>query len=240
MLRERFVTFAATGDAEIRDELVEAHLYLAERLARHFSNRGEPFDDLFQVSSLALIKAVDRFEPERGVEFGSYATTTIIGELKRHFRDRGWSVRAPRRVQELYLHLGQAIGDLSQSLGRSPTVQELSKATGSSEEEVLEALEAGQAYRASSLDAPGEDDEPLAGRLGELDTELENSERRMMLEPYLKRLSPRERLLLKLRFADDLTQSEIAAELGISQMHVSRLLSRCLGRLHEAYQRESS
>ncbi|MGH9295902.1 MAG: sigma-70 family RNA polymerase sigma factor, partial [Acidimicrobiales bacterium] len=116
MLRERFVTFAATGDAEIRDELVEAHLYLAERLARHFSNRGEPFDDLFQVSSLALIKAVDRFEPERGVEFGSYATTTIIGELKRHFRDRGWSVRAPRRVQELYLHLGQAIGDLSQSL----------------------------------------------------------------------------------------------------------------------------
>ncbi len=235
-LREMFVSFAATRDPALRDRLIEAHLWLADRLARHFANRGEPLDDLYQVSSLALIKAVDRFDPERGVEFTSYATTTIIGELKRHFRDRGWSVRAPRRIQELYLHLGQAISDLSQSLGRSPTVLELAQTTSASEEDVLEALEAGQAYRATSLDAPGEDDETLGNHLGSVDAEFGNSERRMLLAPYLSRLPAREQLILKLRFEEDLTQSEIATQLGISQMHVSRLLSKCLARLHEAYQ----
>jgi RNA polymerase sigma-B factor len=234
-LREKFELFAA-GDKALRDELIEAHLWLADRLARHFANRGEPLDDLYQVSSLALIKAVDRFDPERGVEFTSYATTTIIGELKRHFRDRGWSVRAPRRIQELYLHLGQAISDLSQSLGRSPTIQELAQVTAASEEDVLEALEAGQAYRATSLDAPSEDDDTLGSHLGDDDIEFANSERRLLLEPYLARLPQRERLILKLRFEEDLTQSEIAQQLGISQMHVSRLLSKCLTRLHEAYQ----
>jgi RNA polymerase sigma-B factor len=234
-LREKFVAFAS-GDKSLRDELIEAHLWLANRLARHFSNRGEPLDDLYQVSSLALIKAVDRFDPERGVEFTSYATTTIIGELKRHFRDRGWSVRAPRRIQELYLHLGQAISDLSQSLGRSPTIQELAQVTSASEEDVLEALEAGQAYRATSLDAPTEDEDTLGNHLGDDDVEFANSERRLLLEPYLAKLPPRERLILKLRFEDDLTQSEIAQQLGISQMHVSRLLSKCLARLHDAYQ----
>ncbi len=234
-LRAKFQAFAG-GDRELRDELIEAHLWLADRLARHFSNRGEPLDDLYQVSSLALIKAVDRFDPDRGVEFTSYATTTIIGELKRHFRDRGWSVRAPRRIQELYLHLGQAIGELSQSLGRSPTIQELAQVTSASEEDVLEALEAGQAYRATSLDAPSEDDDTLGSHLGGEDSEFANSERRLLLEPYLSRLPERERLILKLRFEEDLTQSEIAEQLGISQMHVSRLLSKCLARLHEAYQ----
>ncbi len=234
-LREKFQAFA-DGDRSLRDELIEAHLWLADRLARHFSNRGEPLDDLYQVSSLALIKAVDRFDPGRGVEFTSYATTTIIGELKRHFRDRGWSVRAPRRIQELYLHLGQAIGELSQRLGRSPTIQELAQATSASEEDVLEALEAGQAYRATSLDAPTEDDDTLGSHLGGEDSEFANSERRLLLEPYLDKLPERERLILKLRFEDDLTQSEIAEQLGISQMHVSRLLSKCLARLHEAYQ----
>ena len=234
-LRAKFEAFAS-GDAALRDELIEAHLWLAERLSRHFSNRGEPLDDLYQVSSLALIKAVDRFDPDRGVEFTSYATTTIIGELKRHFRDRGWSVRAPRRIQELYLHLGQAIGELSQSLGRSPTIQELAQVTSASEEDVLEALEAGQAYRATSLDAPSEDDDTLGSHLGGEDSEFANSERRLLLEPYLSRLPERERLILKLRFEEDLTQSEIAEQLGISQMHVSRLLSKCLARLHEAYQ----
>jgi len=234
-LREKFEAYAA-GNRELRDELIQAHLWLAERLSRRFTNRGEGFDDLYQVSSLALVKAVDRFDPARGVEFTSYATTTIIGELKRHFRDRGWSVRAPRRIQELYLHLGQAISDLSQSLGRSPTIPELARATDASEEDVLEALEAGQAYRASSLDAPGEDDDTLGSHLGAEDAAFERSERRLLLEPYLARLPQRERLILKLRFEDDLTQSEIAQQLGISQMHVSRLLSRCLARLHEAYQ----
>jgi len=235
-LREQFAEFADTREPALRDELIEAHLWLADRLARHFANRGEPLDDLYQVSSLALIKAVDRFDPERGVEFTSYATTTIIGELKRHFRDRGWSVRAPRRIQELYLHLGQAISDLSQSLGRSPTIQELAQVTGASEEDVLEALEAGQAYRATSLDAPGEDDDTLGSHLGGEDEEFGNSERRMLLAPYLSKLPRREQLILKLRFEDDLTQSEIAQQLGISQMHVSRLLAKCLARLHEAYQ----
>ena len=234
-LRARFEGYAA-GNRDLRDGLIEAHLWLADRLARHFANRGEPFDDLYQVSSLALIKAVDRFDPGRGVEFTSYATTTIIGELKRHFRDRGWSVRAPRRIQELYLHLGQAISDLSQSLGRSPTIQELAQVTSASEEDVLEALEAGQAYRATSLDAPSDDDDTLGSHLGGEDAEFDNSERRLLLEPYLARLPARERLILKLRFEDDLTQSEIAQQLGISQMHVSRLLSKCLARLHEAYQ----
>ncbi len=234
-LREKFERFAA-GEKDLRDDLIEAHLWLADRLARHFANRGEPLDDLYQVSSLALIKAVDRFDPERGVEFTSYATTTIIGELKRHFRDRGWSVRAPRRIQELYLHLGQAISDLSQSLGRSPTIQELAQVTAASEDDVLEALEAGHAYRSTSLDAPGEDDDTLGSHLGGEDAEFANSERRLLLEPYLARLPQRERLILKLRFEEDLTQSEIAQQLGISQMHVSRLLSKCLARLHEAYQ----
>ena len=238
-LREKFEAYAA-GRRELRDELIEAHLWLADRLARHFANRGEPLDDLYQVSSLALIKAVDRFDPERGVEFTSYATTTIIGELKRHFRDRGWSVRAPRRIQELYLHLGQAISDLSQSLGRSPTIQELAQVTSASEEDVLEALEAGQAYRATSLDAPSDDDDTLGSHLGGEDSEFANSERRLLLEPYLARLPARERLILKLRFEDDLTQSEIAQQLGIRQMHVSRLLSKCLARLHEAYQSAES
>ncbi|MHB8244099.1 MAG: SigB/SigF/SigG family RNA polymerase sigma factor [Acidimicrobiales bacterium] len=238
-LRAKFEAYAA-GNRELRDDLIEAHLWLADRLARHFANRGEPLDDLYQVSSLALIKAVDRFDPERGVEFTSYATTTIIGELKRHFRDRGWSVRAPRRIQELYLHLGQAISDLSQSLGRSPTIQELAQVTSASEEDVLEALEAGHAYRATSLDAPSDDDDTLGSHLGGEDEEFTNSERRLLLEPYLQRLPSRERLILKLRFEDDLTQSEIAQQLGISQMHVSRLLSKCLARLHEAYQAADS
>ncbi len=235
-LRERFAEFASTRDPGLRDRLIEAHLWLADRLARHFANRGEPLDLLCQVSSLALIKAVDRFDPERGVEFTSYATTTIIGELKRHFRDRGWSVRAPRRIQELYLQLGQAISDLSQSLGRSPTIEELSQVTGASDEDVLEALEAGQAYRATSLDAPGEDDDTLGSHLGGEDEEFGNSERRMLLAPHLARLPRREQLILRLRFGDDLTQSEIASRLGISQMHVSRLLAKCLARLHEAYE----
>lgn len=233
-LKQRFAAFAA-GDTSLRDELIEAHLWLAHRLARHFANRGEPFDDLFQVASLALVKAVDRFDPGRGVEFTSYATTTIIGELKRHFRDRGWSVRAPRRIQELYLHLGQVMSDLSQSLGRSPTIPELARLTSASEEDVLEALEAGQAYRATSLDAPTDEDDTLGSRLGTEDSGFESAERRLLLEPYLATLPSRERLILKLRFEDDLTQSEIARQLGISQMHVSRLLSRCLAKLHEAY-----
>src|SRR5437764_13295008 len=145
-LRRKFQESAATRDQTLRDELVAAHLGLAEYLARRFSNRGEPLDDLVQVASVGLLKAVDRFEPDRGVEFSTYATHTVVGELKRHFRDKGWAVRAPRRMQELYLRLGKVISTLSQELGRSPTIPELATEAQVSEEEVLDAMEAGQAY----------------------------------------------------------------------------------------------
>src|ERR1700731_2465175 len=145
-LREKFTRFAETRDSRLRDQLVGAPLGLAEYLARRFANRGEPLDDLVQVASLGLIKAVDRFDPDRGVEFSTYATHTIVGELKRHFRDKGWAVRAPRRMQELYLRLTTVVATLSQELGRSPTIAELANETQVSEEDVLEALEAGQAY----------------------------------------------------------------------------------------------
>src|SRR5437879_1509726 len=180
-LRQKFADYAAARAPALRDELVAAHLGLAEYLARRFSNRGEPLDDLVQVASVGLLKAVDRFEPARGVEFSTYATHTVVGELKRHFRDKGWAVRAPRRMQELYLRLGKVMAALSQELGRSPTIPELAQEAEVSEEEVLEALEAGQAYRFASLDAPspGEDDsESMAAHLGEDDPNMIDAERR--------------------------------------------------------------
>ena len=171
-VKELFRTLRATGDQEIRTRLIEGHLGLVEYLARRFAGRGEPVDDLIQVATIGLVKAVDRFDPDREVEFSTYATPTIVGELKRHFRDKGWAVRAPRRMQELYLRLGKVIGILSQELGRSPTIQELAAEADVSEEEVLEAMEAGQAYRFTSLDAggPGDDaGESLHTMLGEED-----------------------------------------------------------------------
>jgi RNA polymerase sigma-B factor len=236
-LRQKFVALAETGDPTVRRELVEAHLGLAEYLARRFSHRGEPVDDLVQVSSMALLKAVDRFDPGRGVEFSTYATHTIAGELKRHFRDKGWAVRAPRRMQELYLTLGDSIGRLSQELGRSPTIAELAAETRVSEEEVLEALEAGQAYRLASLDAPapGDDEgESLASHLGDEDPRMSAAEERATLSPIIQSLPPRQQLILHLRFFEGLTQLEIAGQLGISQMHVSRLLARSLAELRTA------
>lgn len=232
-LRSLFVEYSRTRDQQVRAQLLEAHLGLAEYLARRFDNRGEPLDDLVQVASMALLKAIDRFDPERGVEFSTFATHTVAGELKRHFRDKGWSIRAPRRMQELYLRLGQLVGDLSQQLGRSPTITELAREAGVAEEEVLEALEAGQAYRSASLDSPAgnEDGDDLADRLGEVDPNFVRAEGRAMLEPLLLKLQPRERHILRLRFYEGQTQSEIARQLGISQMHVSRLLARSLATL---------
>lgn len=236
-LREKFVRFADSHDERLRNELVEAHLGLAEYLARRFSNRGEHFDDLVQVASVGLLKAVDRFEPDRGVEFSTYATHTIVGELKRHFRDKGWAVRAPRRMQELYLRLSKVISELSQELGRSPTAEELAKEAQVSQEQVLEALEAGQAYRFASLDAPtpgDEDNDTVGARFGEEDPELIDAERRASLSPLISQLPHREQMILHLRFFEGLTQSEIANRLGISQMHVSRLLTRSLSQLRSA------
>lgn len=236
-VREKFAELALTGDRRLRDELVEAHIGLAEYLARRFSNRGEPLDDLVQVALIGLVKAVNRFDPNRGVEFSTYATHTIAGELKRHFRDKGWAVRAPRRMQELYLRLTQVVSSLGQQLGRSPTIAELATQTQVSEEEVLEALEAGQAYRFASLDVPkggSEDGDTIGEGLGEDDPDLANAESRVVLSPLMAKLAPRQRQIIRLRFFEGLTQSEIASRLGISQMHVSRLLARSVAELRAA------
>lgn len=236
-LRRTFAEFAETRDPTTRGKLVEAHIGLAEYLARRFSNRGEPLDDLVQVASVGLLKAVDRFDPGRGVEFSTYATHTIVGELKRHFRDKGWAVRAPRRMQELYLRLGGIVSSLNQRLGRSPTIAELAAEAQVSEEEVLEALEAGQAYRFTSIDAPGpggDEGDTMSAQLGADDPGMIDAERRMALSPLLATLPEREQLILHLRFFEGLTQSVIAERLGISQMHVSRLLARSLAQLRSA------
>ncbi len=227
------------GDPErtrIRATLVELHLPLVEYLARRFRNRGEWLDDLTQVATIGLIKSIDRFDLERGVEFSTYATPTIVGEIKRHFRDKGWAVRVPRRLQELKLSLTKAIGDLAQREGRAPTVSELAAHLQMSEEEVLEGLESANAYSTVSLDAPdsGDEDAPaVADSLGMIDDALEGVEYRESLKPLLERLPPREKKILLLRFFGNMTQLQIAAELGISQMHVSRLLARTLAQLRE-------
>ena len=233
-VRALFREYQKSHETEVREELIEAHLGLVEYLSRRFAGRGEPLEDLIQVATIGLIKAVDRFDPEREVEFSTYATPTIVGELKRHFRDKGWAVRVPRRLQELNLQLGEIIGQLSQKLGRSPTVAEMAEAAGTSEDEVLEGLDSAHAYTLTSLDAPsGEEDLALREQIGSEDETLELLEYRTSLLPLLERLPPRERTMLYLRFFRGLTQSEIAERLGISQMHVSRLLAKTLANLRE-------
>ena len=239
--RQLFVLLAAVPDTDpsksrMRDELVEMHLPLVEYLARRFRNRGEPLDDLVQVATIGLIKSVDRFDTERGVEFSTYATPTIVGEIKRHFRDKGWAIRVPRRLQELKLALTKATAELAQEQGRSPTVGELAKRLGMSEEEVLEGLESANAYAAVSLDAPEGSDESrsaVADTLGEYDEALDRVEYREALKPLLDQLPVREKKILMLRFFGNMTQSQIAVQLGISQMHVSRLLARTLAQLRK-------
>jgi len=218
----------------VRGRLVEMHLPLVEYLARRFAGRGEPLDDLVQVGTIGLIKAVDRFDIERGVEFSTYATPTVVGEIKRHFRDKGWTVRVPRRLQELRASLTGATADLTQALGRAPTVAELAAHLRIGEEEVLEGLESANAYTAVSIDSSdNEGGLSVADTLGEYDEALAGVEYRESIKPLLDSLAPRERRILMLRFFGNLTQSQIAAELGISQMHVSRLLARTLAQLRE-------
>jgi RNA polymerase sigma-B factor len=230
-----FAEFATSRDQDLRDHLIEAHLGLAHQLARRFANRGETHGDLVQVASVALIHAVDRFDPDRGFEFSTFATRTILGELKRHFRDKGWAVRAPRRIQELYLELGAATDTLTQELGHPPTVPELAARTGASEEAVLEAMEAGQAYRATSIDAPDRREGTIAARLGQTDGGFDAAEDHQVLEAALGRLPEREQRILRLRYVDGLTQSEIAEQIGVSQMHVSRLLTASIATLRESF-----
>ena len=220
----------------LREVLVEEHLPLVRHFARRFSNRGEPFDDLLQVGTLGLIAAIDRFDPTRGVEFLSFAVPTITGEIKRHFRDQGWSVRVPRRLQELHLSLNAAVGELAQKNGRAPNPSELAEYLGIPRAEVLEGLQVANAYRSSSLDErlSGDDDSPtLAATLGQEDAALEGVEYRESLQPLLATIPARERRILILRFFGNMTQSQIAADIGISQMHVSRLLAQTLAKLRE-------
>lgn len=237
-VQDRFVEYRRTGSRRLRDSLVEEHVGLAEYLARRFADRGESFDDLRQVALVGLLKAVERFEPDRGLRFSTFATPTIVGELKRHFRDRGWALRVPRRIQELHLQLVKVVGTLSQELGRSPTPDEIARRTGTRVEDVLEAMEAGGVYRLASLDAALANEErtslDLSARLGEDEPEFEGVEQREELAELLSHLPPRERRIVYLRFFDGLTQSEIANEVGISQMHVSRLLTKSLESLRNA------
>lgn len=232
---ELFARLQGAGDPSARQSLVERYLPLARRLARRYQHTDEPIDDLVQVASIGLIKAVDRFDSSREVMFSSYAVPTILGELKRHFRDRTWSVRVPRDLQELALRVDQAVTRLSSGRNRSPSVSEIARAVEVSEEQVLEALEAMGAYRASSLDVPrgarDEDGESMAETLGADEEGYLHAEQRASLEPLLARISERERAVLRLRFGADLTQAEIGERIGVSQMQVSRLIRQALARL---------
>ena len=225
------------GDLHAREQLIEQYMSLVRSLARRYSYRGEQLEDLVQIGAIGLIKAIDRFDLERGVELTTYATPNIIGEIKRHFRDKGWSVRVPRGLQELNVQLSRLVEQLTVQLSRSPTIPELAKAAGVEEEEVLEALESGRAYTSLSLSVGGgggddDDLDPLES-LGTEEHQYEVSEDRAVLAPGFKALDERERKILQLRFFEGLTQSQIAQQVGISQMHVSRLIRRSLEKIRE-------
>jgi RNA polymerase sigma-B factor len=238
----RFRDLSATEADRLaaRDGLVALHLPLVEHCARRFRNRGEPFEDLVQVGTIGLIKSVDRFDLERGVEFSTYATPTIIGEIKRYFRDKGWAIRVPRRLQELRMQIGSTTADLTQTLGRSPTPRELAETIGCTIEEIIEGIESSNAYSTLSLDATDDGGEDGGVSMLELigldDEELEQIEIRESIKPLLEALPTREKRILLLRFFKNRTQSEIAAEIGVSQMHVSRLLTRTLAQLRTSLQ----
>jgi RNA polymerase sigma-B factor len=233
--RELFLRMRSGADPRARGLLIERYLPLARRLARRYQHTDEPVEDLVQVASIGLLKAVDRFDCSRDVMFSSYAVPTILGEVKRHFRDRTWSVRVPRDLQELALRVDQTVTRLSLGRRRSPSVGEVARAVEASEEQVLEALEAMGAYRASSLDVPRsareEDGETVAETIGSADQGYDRAEERATLEPLMAGITERERTVLRLRFSDDLTQAEIGERIGVSQMQVSRLIRQALSHL---------
>src|SRR5215216_381086 len=227
-------TTTPAGRSAARDGLVHLHLPLVEHCARRFRNRGEPFEDLVQVGTIGLLKSIDRFDTDRGVEFSTYATPTIIGEIKRYFRDKGWAIRVPRRLQELRMQIGAATAELTQSLGRSPTPRELAESIGCSVEEIIEGIESSNAYSTLSLDASDDTEDggnTMLDAIGMEDENLEHVEIRESLKPLLDALEPREKRILLLRFFKSKTQTQIAEEIGVSQMHVSRLLTRTLAQL---------
>jgi RNA polymerase sigma-B factor len=226
-----FVAYRDTGERGVRNELVEAHRGLAASIANDYRGRGVDLDDLVQIAMLGMIKAVERYDVDRGIPFSSFASRTVNGEIKRYFRDRTWAVRPPRSAQERHLDLRRARAGLALRLGRPPTVAELAAELDVSEDEVLDAVEAGAAYRATSLDArrPGDDEQgPLGDRLAGADAPSGRVEMRLLVDQLLDSLPEREAEIMRLRFYEELTQSQIAERLGISQMHVSRLMRRCL------------
>jgi len=240
--RELFERLRA-GDAGAREALVERFLPLARQLARRYQRADEPLEDLIQVASLGLLKAIDRFDVDRPVAFSSYAVPTILGELKRHFRDRTWAVRVPRDLQELALRVDRTVAQLSRDLHRAPSVPELAEHLDVTEEQVLEALEAGSAYRATSFDAPragGDDDdgETMGDGVGTEDTGFGLAEDRATLDRLMQVIGPREREVLRLRFVEDMTQAEIGERIGVSQMQISRLIRQSLTRLRLAAEQE--
>ena len=233
------VAYHREGDRDARERALVELMPLVRALASRYAGRGEPLEDLVQVGALGLVKAVDRFDVDRGVEFSSYAVPTIVGEIRRHFRDKAWAMHVPRRVKELSVRLSRVLDELTTDLGRSPTVAELAEAAGAEEEEVIDALDSAYAYSTRSLHAPFDEggDDSLAEKLGEEELGYRDVEDGSLIATGLDALDDRERRIVELRFFDEMTQSQIAAEIGISQMHVSRLLRRALvkmrGRIEE-------
>ncbi len=242
LTRELFRRYRLEGDEEARDELITMYLNLVKYLASRFRNRGEPIDDLIQVGTIGLIKAIDRFDIDRQVEFTTYATPTIVGELKRYFRDKGWAIKVPRRLQELSFRVNQAMDTLTQRLQRSPSVSEIAEHLGVTSEEVLEAMETSEAYNFVSLESDrggdGSDSFSILEYIGKDDHLMAVVDDRATLASALKLLTPQEQRVLYLRFFEGLTQTEIARQLEISQMQVSRLLRKTLKVLRENIVRE--
>lgn len=227
----RFRELRESGDARLRDELIQQHLPLVRALARRFANRGEPLDDLISTGTLALIHAVDRFDPSKGTKFSTFATPTVVGELRRYFRDKSWAMKVPRRMQELNRAANQAREVLTQRLGRSPNYRELAVEVGVTEEEVIEAIESGRGYDLVSFDSGGEEGGSTEGP-GEIDERLSNVIRRVEVDQAMAViLDVREQRIIRMYYFDELSQTEIATAEGISQMHVSRLLSRAKAKL---------
>ena len=235
---EWFRQYRRTRDRALRNTLVEHYVELARALARRFANRNEPLDDLEQVAMLGVLKAVERFDPEYGTPFAAFAVPTVVGELRRHFRDHGWMVRVPRRIQNLHQHMGALVTEMAQRLERSPTVAELAEAAGVEEEDVIEALEAANCYRPAALEGGPSGGGDQAVRVRVVDDDLETADDRVVLLPLLAQLPRQQQRIVYLRYFEDMTQAEIAKELGVSQMQVSRLLARSIATLGEGVPRE--
>jgi RNA polymerase sigma-B factor len=235
--RELFRLYKEEGDEEAREQLIVSHLNLVRFLASKFKNRGEPIEDLMQVGTIGLIKAIDRFDPARGLEFTTFATPTIMGEIKRHFRDKGWSVRVPRRLQELSAKVNQTTDDLTRELQRPPSVAEVAERLGASVDEVLEAMESSSAYSSVPLEGAGQnadDDAPsIIDHYATEDDDLAASDDRIVIEDAMSEFTPREQEIVNMRFQQGMTQVEIAQKLGISQVQVSRMLRKVLKQVQE-------